>query len=254
MAAHGRRSVFYDARAFGGAGEAVQKLAALYSGGKDSTHSIYLALQRGFEVSTLVVARPKRSDSHMFHTPNLDVTRLAAQAMGLPIHELPVSGEPELEVEELEAGLRRLVDAGRIDGLLAGAIASDYQWARLNEIGHRLGLPCLTPLWRVDPERVLRDELASGLKFMIVAAQSEGLNAKWLGHTFDEPFLERLVAQAREFRFNVAGEGGEYETLVTDGPLFSRRIRVEAYHVVEGESSSYFVVDEAVLADHGGPV
>jgi len=45
-----------------------------------------------------------------------------------------------------------------------------------------------------------------------------------------------------------------YETLVTDGPLFSERIRIEAYHVLAGATSSYFVVDEAVLAPRGGPV
>lgn len=232
----------------------MQKLAALFSGGKDSSHAIYLAAQRGFGVSTLVTARPRRADSHMFHTPNLDVTRLAAKAMDLPILEIPVSGEPEREVDELAEGLRPLAEAVKIDGLLAGAIASDYQWARLNEVGHRLGLPCCAPLWRVDPERVLRDELDSGLRFMIVAAQTEGLDEKWLGHTVDDPLLERLVEASREHRFNAAGEGGEYETLVTDGPLFSKRIRVEAYHVAAGETSSYFIVDEAVLAPRGGPV
>lgn len=232
----------------------MRKLAALYSGGKDSTHAIYLALQRGFGVATLVTARPQRADSHMFHTPNLDLTRLAAQSMGLPLHEIAVSGEPEQEVKELEAGLRPLVEAGRVDGLLAGAIASDYQWARLNEIGHRLGVPCATPMWRVDAERVLRDELASGLKFLIVAAQSEGLDEKWLGHTFDGEFLERLLEQAREHRFNAAGEGGEYETLVTDGPLFKQRIRIDAYRVLAGETSSYFVVEEAALEAQRGAV
>jgi len=121
----------------------------------------------------------------MFHTPNLDLTRLAARSMGLPLMEIAVSGEPEREVEELEAGLGPLAQAGKIDGLLAGAIASDYQWTRLNEIGHRLGLPCLTPLWRVDPVMVLRDEISSGLKFMIVAAQTGGLDERWLGHIVD---------------------------------------------------------------------
>lgn len=232
----------------------MQKLAALFSGGKDSTHAIYLALQRGFGVSTLVTARPKKSDSHMFHTPNLDMTRLAAEAMGIPLVEIPVSGEAEREVQELEAGLRPLKDAGTIDGLLAGAIASDYQWARLNEVGHRLGVPCVTPLWRVDPAAVLRDELASGLKFMIVAAQSAGLDERWLGHTMDEEFLTRLLAAAEEHRFNPAGEGGEYESLVTDGPLFAQRIRIEAYRVVVGETSSFFVVDEALLAERGGAI
>lgn len=232
----------------------MRRLAALYSGGKDSTHAVWLALQRGFGVSTLVTARPRRADSHMFHTPNLDLTKLGAEAMGLPLLEIAVSGEPEREVEELEAALKPQVQSGAIDGLLAGAIASDYQGARLNEVGHRLGVPCCVPLWRVDPERVLRDELASGLKFMMVAAQTEGLDANWLGHTFDGPLLERLLAQAREHRFNAAGEGGEYETLVTDGPLFARRIRVEAYRVLEAATSSYFVVDEAVLVERGGPV
>ncbi len=232
----------------------MRRLAALYSGGKDSTHAVYLALQRGFSVSTLVTARPAKADSHMFHTPNLHLTRLAAEAMGIAHLEVPVSGEPEREVAELEAALRPLVKEGKVDGLLSGAIASDYQWSRLNEVGHALGVPTHSPMWRVDPERVLRDEVASGLKFMIVAAQTDGLNANWLGHTFDDNFVGRLVAQAGEFRFNCAGEGGEYETLVTDGPLFAKRIRVEAYHVVEGESSSYFLVDEAELDARRGVV
>lgn len=234
--------------------ERTRKLAALFSGGKDSTHAIYLAAQRGFTVSTLVTARPKRSDSHMFHTPNLGLTKMAAEAMGIAHLEVPVSGEPESEVRELEAALRPLVEGGRIDGLLAGAIASDYQWARVNAVGQALRIPSHSPLWRVNPERVLRDEVASGLKFMIVAAQTEGLNRDWLGHTFDGPLVDRLVAQAGEFRFNCAGEGGEYETLVTDGPLFSKRLRIDAYHVVEAETTSFFVVDEAELDARRGPV
>jgi diphthine-ammonia ligase len=232
----------------------LQKLAALFSGGKDSTHAVYLALQRGFGVASLVTARPRKSDSHMFHTPNLDLTRLAAESMGIPLMEVAVSGEPETEVDELEAALQPHVKAGRFDGLLVGAIASDYQWARVNEMGHRWGVPVCSPLWRVDPEAVLKDELESGLKFMIVAAQTEGLAPEWLGHTFDDAFLVRLLMAADEFEFNAAGEGGEYETLVTDGPLFSKRIRIESYRVLVGETSSYFVVDEAVLAAERGVV
>jgi asparagine synthase (glutamine-hydrolysing) len=232
----------------------MQRLAALFSGGKDSTHSIYLAIQRGFGVASLVTVRPARADSYMFHTPNLDLTRLAAESMGIPLLEVAVSGEKEREVDELEAGLRPHVDTGRFDGLLVGAIASDYQWARINEMGHRLGLPVCAPLWRVDPAAVLCDEIASGLRFMIVAAQTQGLSPEWLGHIIDEDKLARLIEASQEHRFNVAGEGGEYETLVTDGPLFSKRIRVEAYRVLVGETSSYFVVDEAVLVERGGVI
>ncbi len=244
---------------FGGAlgrvgGATIRRLAALFSGGKDSTHAIFLAEQAGFTVERLVTARPARDDSYMFHTPNLDLARLAAEAMGIPLIEVPVSGEPEAEVADLERGLRPLAESGEVDGLLAGAIASDYQWARVAEVGHRLGLASYTPLWRVRPELVMRDALASGLKFMIVAAQTEGLTPEWLGHTFDGPLLEQLFGTAKTHRFNAAGEGGEFETLVTDGPLFGRRIRIDAYHVEVAASSSRMVVDEAALTEQRGPV
>lgn len=232
----------------------MRRLAALFSGGKDSTHALELARQAGFAVEVLVTARPARDDSYMFHTPNLDLTRLAAEAMGLPLLEVPVSGTAEREVGELEAGLKPLADGGTVDGLLAGAIASDYQWSRLNEVGHRLGLACYTPLWRVAPRDVLRDEVASGLKFMIVAAQTEGLTPEWLGHTFDRALVDKLEATARVHRFNPAGEGGEFETLATDGPLFAKRIRIDAYHVEVSATASRMVVDEAELVDDRGPV
>ena len=40
-----------------------------------------------------------------------------------------------------------------------------------------------------------------------------------------------LLLQHSEFGFHVCGEGGEYETLVTDCPLFKKKIVMSANHM-----------------------
>ena len=47
------------------------KLAALFSGGKDSTYAIYLAQQQGHEIKCLLTIHPKSEESHLLHHPNL---------------------------------------------------------------------------------------------------------------------------------------------------------------------------------------
>ena len=61
------------------------RLAALFSGGKDSTYAIHLAQQRGWEVSRLVSILPQDPASMLYHVPNLHLVPLLAEAMGIPL-------------------------------------------------------------------------------------------------------------------------------------------------------------------------
>ncbi len=49
------------------------RLASLYSGGKDSTFSLYIMEQMGHDVPYLVNVKPEDKASWIFHTPNLSV-------------------------------------------------------------------------------------------------------------------------------------------------------------------------------------
>src|SRR5512136_811814 len=122
------------------------KVSALFSGGKDSTYALYLLQQQGWEVESLLTVIPKVSYSYMFHYPNIRWTELQAKAMGIPIKYMESEGLKEKELEDVEELMRR----ENVDGYVCGAIASDYQWSRLNEICHRLGKPLHAPLWRKD--------------------------------------------------------------------------------------------------------
>ncbi|HJX04344.1 MAG TPA: hypothetical protein VJ489_00845 [Thermoplasmata archaeon] len=114
---------------------AEMRVSALFSGGKDSTYALYVMQQQGWEVASLLTVIPKASDSYMFHYPNIRWTKLHSEALGIPIKQRDSSGLKEEELKDLE----ELMRSEDTDGFVCGAIASDYQWSRLNEIAQRLG-------------------------------------------------------------------------------------------------------------------
>ena len=112
------------------------RLACLYSGGKDSTYSAYLVEQQGHRVCTLVNIVPSDPYSWVFHTLNLEAVPLMAQAMGKRLVSVPSDGTEAGDLEALRKGLKGL----NVEGVVVGAIASDYQWDRINGVCESLGL------------------------------------------------------------------------------------------------------------------
>lgn len=219
-------------------------VTALVSGGKDSVYAAYLAETQGWPVDELVTLRPDDPESMMFHTPNLDLVAFQAEAWGKRHRSVPVTGRSETsELSALERALR-----GSSGPVVVGAIASSYQWARVLRIADGLGRRVYAPLWRVAPELVVREEIAAGLDIRLVHLAAEPLTPELLGRRLDTDLLRELERRARDVRpVNVAGEGGEYETLVVDAPFFSRRLDLETVRVVAEPTTARLVVDRASL-------
>lgn len=193
--------------------------ASLTSGGKDSILSCQKALDSGMDVKYLVTARPKNTDSYMFHSANLDAVPVIARVAGMEYVEITTHGRKEEELADLEAGLAAL----DIEGVIAGAVASVYQADRVRAICDRLGLELYTPLWHMDTEQLIR-EVADRLDAMIIVTAAEGLDQSYLGSRFDSALIERLKKVAAFHRINLAGEGGEYESLTLNAPFYSRPV------------------------------
>src|SRR5271170_2661665 len=156
-------------------------VTALVSGGKDSIYAAYLAETQGRTVDELVVLRPADPESMMFHTPNLELVALQAEAWGKSYRSVPVDGRDEAsELATLERSI-----AGTRGWVVAGAIASSYQWARLLEVAGHVDRPVYTPLWRKDPGRVVREEIAAGLDIRLVHLAAEPLGPELLGSRLD---------------------------------------------------------------------
>lgn len=220
------------------------KLAALFSGGKDSTYALYLEEQMGHEVTVLVTMVPRDPYAMLFHTLNLDLMPLHSRSMGKEVRMVRTSGEEKDDLRALSDELSAL----DVDGVVTGAIASDYQWDRINGVCERSGLRCLSPLWRKDQEMLLRDMVAAGIRAIIVGTFVEGMDRSWLGREIDTFAIDELIRLKKRYGINVSGEGGEYETLVLSSPLHSRPIKVLSGRVEGDRSSSRLIVTEADLA------
>lgn len=194
------------------------RLACLFSGGKDSTYALYVMLAQGFEVPYLVSVFPESEESYMFHYPKIDRTIEQAKAMAVKHVIVRTKGEKERELEDLKKALKRL----DIDGFFSGAVASEYQRQRLDVLGEELAMVSFSPLWHKDQESLLKEQIEAGFEIEITAVAAGGLDSAWVGRRVDEKTFEELKRIRDRHGINISGEGGEYETLVLDCPLFSR--------------------------------
>jgi diphthine-ammonia ligase len=224
------------------------RVAALFSGGKDSTFAAYAAVQRGWELTHFLSIVPEDRESMLFHVPNLHVTPLLAEAMQRPlITESAKSGEDG----ELDA-LRRIFRRISVDGVVVGAIASDYQYERVNRIAHESGLRVFAPLWRHDPRHLVLDYLAAGFQIVFSSVSAEGLDASWLGRRWDDDTIQDLLRLQSSRGVHPCGEGGEFETLVLDGPMFHQRLDVlRAEPRWTGRSGVWQVVEARLVPKEG---
>lgn len=198
----------------------IMKVAALFSGGKDSVYAIYIAQQWGWDITNLVTLDSEKKDSWMFHSINIHLTEKIAEAIEIPIIKKHTGGEKEKELIDLKKILENL----KIDGVISGAIASEYQRTRIEKICHQLKLKSFTPLWHKDQHLVLKDQVKAGFNIIIVGVFAQGLDKPWLGKKIDEKSIEELKRIRKKYLLNEAGEGGEFESLVLDGPIFKKKL------------------------------
>jgi diphthine-ammonia ligase len=228
---------------------------SLFSGGKDSSWALYRALEEGLDVARLVTVHPE-GDSYMYHVPATHLVSLAAESIGIPLVDVEPddfeaaaateSGEQgDAELEPLEAALADLADdlEGGLAGVTAGAVESEYQTSRIEAMAERLGCEVFAPLWQRDPRDLADEMLAAGFEITIVQVAAYGLNESWLGRTLDRDALDELEALNEEYGVHVLGEGGEFETFVTDGPHMSRPIELEYDTVWNGDRGHVEVTD-----------
>jgi ABC transporter with metal-binding/Fe-S-binding domain ATP-binding protein len=199
------------------------KVAALFSGGKDSVFAVYITQQYGWDVSHLVTLLPEKQDSYMFHSINIHLTELLAEAINIPLVKKSTKGEKEKELVDLKNLLQDL----EIDGMISGAIASEYQRIRIEKICDEIGIKSFTPLWHKNQELLLRDQVKAGFHIIIVGVFASGFDETWLGKIIDEQTIDALVSLHEKYMINIAGEGGEFETLVLDGPLFHKKLVID---------------------------
>jgi diphthine-ammonia ligase len=222
------------------------RLGVLFSGGKDSTLALHKAAEKA-EVVCLITLVSKNKESFMFHTPNINVTLLQAEALDLPLIQNATEGKPEEELKDLEKAMAQAFKDFKIDGIVTGAVESVYQATRIQQICNRLNVWCVNPLWKRKQKPLLEETVVEGFKTIISGVFAYPLDQSWLGKQIDEDMIEKLVALSVKYGLSPSGEGGEIETTVLDAPLFKKKIEILDSKVEAQGNSGVFRIKKARL-------
>jgi len=200
------------------------KVAVLYSGGKDSNFALFWALTQGFD-SILVTVKGEKY-SMMFHHPNIDKTKLQSRSIGIKQYFL------KTDDKNWHNNLKKLLKRLKVNGIVAGAVASEYQRRRIDKLGEELGIPTYSPLWHKEDE--LLNEMLEYFEIYVTAVAAEGLGKELLGKPFSE------IAKRNSKNIHPFLEGGEGETFVANTPFFKRKIKIKKWKIkwdgVRGEA------------------
>jgi asparagine synthase (glutamine-hydrolysing) len=239
----------------------VIKLGCLFSSGKDSTFALWLMQKAGYPIGCLITIKSRNPASYMFHTPAVELVELQAEAIGVPLVMMETEGEKETELEDLRAALREAKARYGIEGVITGALWSTYQKERIERIAREERLMVFAPLWHMNQETELRLILAN-FEVIFTSISAYGLDKSWLGRKITPEDVDRLVDLDRRLvrhrgqpvrrsgGLNIAGEGGEFESLVLDGPLFKKKlVLVESEIFEEDANTARLVVHEAKLEE-----
>lgn len=197
------------------------KVVAAWSGGKDSCFACYKAIQEGYEVISLLTFMQSEKQSN-FHGLNVELLDAQSQAIGIPLVKRVTS--PDTYEKQFKDALWQLKSQGA-EGLVTGDIYEvalhEEHW--LERVCSEVGLKPIRPLWQGDTTKIFKGFILEGFKATVVRTKLEVLGEAWLGRQLDSQFLSDIL---KLDKVDPCGEGGEYHTVVTDGPLFKKSIEL----------------------------
>ncbi len=202
------------------------KLAALFSGGKDSCLAMHHLMTK-HEIVCLITMISQNDESYMFHVPNIEFAEVQADAIGLPIILKKTPGVKEEELEELKQAIIEAKEKYAVEGIITGAIRSVYQASRIQKICDDLEIKCFNPLWMRDQTEILRELIKLNFKVIISGVFAYPFDESFLGKVIDEEMIAKLLVFKEKYKINEAGEGGEIETTVLDAPFFKKEIIIK---------------------------
>jgi len=210
------------------------KLISSWSGGKDACLALYRAMQAGHQPQALLTMLEADGLRTRAHALRPKVLQQQAAAMSLPLITPSVTweGYRPVYVQALSEAKQQGAEA-----LISGDIDLQVHREWLEQVGEEVGLAVLFPLWEDAHSALLAEFHAVGFTTHIIAIKQGVLDESWLGRKLDAIAMQELEAMG----VDVCGEGGEFHTFVTDGPLFSYSLKIQALGSFTGEYNYTFL-------------
>ena len=205
------------------------KIGVLFSGGKDSTYAAYLTKKKGYSIGCLISIVSENPDSFMFHTPSIFAVEKQAEAMNIPLILVKTQGAKEEELLDLENAIKIAIEKYNICGIVTGAVESVYQSSRIQKICNNLKLECFNPLWQKNQQELLSELVKNRFEIILTGVFAYPFDVSWVLRKIDKKFIKEIIQLSKKYKINPAGEGGEFESLVLNCPLFKRKLKINGF-------------------------
>lgn len=200
-----------------------------WSGGKDSCYALIKAIENGYKPAVLLNVLNESGKISRSHGIPPAILQVQADAAGIPIKMIQSSWA------DYETNFTEALKALRLEYDLQAAVFGDIDlqahrdWEE--KVCEAAGLEAVLPLWQQDRKELVLQMLSVGIKAMIVSC-NETMGPSFLGRILDTGCINDL----EKLGVDVCGENGEFHTLVTDCPLFKKRISVLANNKLKHEA------------------
>lgn len=209
----------------------MDKLKAIssWSGGKDSCLACYRAMRQGYDVKLLLNFISRESKRGCFHGIEGRLLKFQAELIGIPLEQKEVSPDMNKYEEEFKAAVCELRGKD-IGSMVFGDIYLLEHESWIERVCREININALEPLWNNSTEAIIDEFLRAGFKAIIVSCKADIMGKEFLGRYIDK----ELVKELKENEICPCGEKGEFHTLVVDGPIFKRPIKiVEAEPIIK---------------------
>ena len=197
------------------------RVAVLWSGGKESSLACHRVMTQGHDVAVLVTFILNDWPS-LCHP--LSMISLQSEALGIS-HVAVKVAEPYKEA--YRHSIFSLIRTRGIQGIVTGDIWIEDHRRWMEDVCEGLGVQVIMPLWNESTLDILDAVISNGFRPVFTCVKEPWFDADWLGHQLDRQRIEALRSLHERYGIDVCGENGEYHTMVLDGPMFKRSIRIE---------------------------
>ncbi len=197
------------------------KVVVAWSGGKDGCFAYYKAIKQGLRVASLLTFMENQHTSN-FHGVRADLLDAQAKSIGVPLDKHIT--HPETYERDFKNALLQFKE-NDVKGLVTGDIyeVAGHEERWLERVCDEVGFEPIRPLWQSNTKQIFQDFITAGFKATVVRTRLDVLSEDWLGKELDASFLNAILKLPN---VDPCGEGGEYHTVVTDGPVFHGCIKL----------------------------
>jgi len=190
-----------------------------WSGGKDSTLALHLALQDPtIEIKYLVTTVTKKYNRISMHGVRESLLIKQAESIGIELYQIRLGEMPDMESYDrtMQFHLKKFKSEGITHSIFGDIFLEDlriYRETKLNEIG----LNAIFPLWHKKTTDIIEEFINLNYKTIIVCTQQNLENL--CGEILTKSLIENLPPE-----IDPCGENGEFHTFVFEGPIFKENV------------------------------